>query len=144
MEHGDLIAFMKARLDEDEALARAVEDRSAPWDGQWVAEEGGNAIRTVNGHVLAYGQTYPPRRGLAAHIAHHDPARVLREVERGRRLLKRYENAVTACTHVSSARARFTRGQDEGYREAYLDAIRDAAEAHAGHSAYREEWRPEG
>ena len=58
-----LVAFLRARLDEDEQVARAVEDRSAPWDGQWVAD-GQHVLRTVNGHVLAYSTVTADGRNL--------------------------------------------------------------------------------
>ena len=83
----DLVRWLTACLDEDERIARAVEDRSAPWDGQWMAD-GNSAVRTVNGHVLFYRHGPDPLKpGLADHVAEHDPARVLREIEAKRRVI---------------------------------------------------------
>ena len=86
----------------------------------------------------AFVSPYKGDRGRAdaAHIARHDPARVLREVADKRRLIERYERAAAVPESVSS----FVRGQDDGYREACLDATRDAAAVHSGHPGYREEW----
>lgn len=63
----------------------------------------------------------------------------VREVEATRRLIKRYELVLVSAPSVSS----YVRGQDAGYREACLDALRDAAERYADQPDYREEWRPE-
>lgn len=83
----DLIAFIRAQLDADEQATRAVEDRSHPWDGQWVADEDGNGLRTYNGHVLVAGYRGPLKRGLVEHMARWAPARVLAEVEAKRRIV---------------------------------------------------------
>lgn len=82
-----LIEFLEARLAEDEATARAVEDHSAPWDGQWKAD-GPDAVRTYNDWVLFHGRGRPLAPGLTDHVARHDPARVLAEVEMKRALLR--------------------------------------------------------
>jgi hypothetical protein len=55
-------AFLAARLDEDERIARGVQDNSAPWNGEWANDRNG-ALRTRNGWVLAYlpdGRPFPP------------------------------------------------------------------------------------
>ncbi|MGW0914664.1 DUF6221 family protein [Streptomyces sp. NPDC002784] len=83
----DLKVWLRTQLDEDERIARGVEDRSAPWDGQWMAD-GNSAVRTVNGHVLFYRHGPDPLKpGLTDHVAEHDPARVLRELDAKRRFL---------------------------------------------------------
>lgn len=60
----DLIAFLNARLDEDEAAARAAAEH--PW-----TRFGAQTAAQVD------------------HIARHDPARVLREVEARRAIIRR-------------------------------------------------------
>ena len=84
----NLTTFLAARLDEDEAAARYIEDRSEPWRGRWEADEN-HRLRTYNGWTLAVPGTpdgeFAP--GVLAHITRHDPARVLREVEAGRRVI---------------------------------------------------------
>jgi hypothetical protein len=90
----DLIAFLAARLDEDEAAAKAVQDNSEPWPGQWEAD-GNYALRTHNGWVLA-GAVTPGgefRPGVLAHLARYDPARVLREVGAKRAILAAYQDS---------------------------------------------------
>lgn len=74
--------FLTARLDEEESALRAIQDNSEPWRGEWAGDEANFALRTRNGWSLARAVTveagFPP--GVLAHIARHDPARVLREV----------------------------------------------------------------
>lgn len=117
----DLVRFLTACLDEDERIARAVEDRSAPWDGQWVAD-GDNAVRTFNGHVLFYGHGGPLKPGLVEHVARHDPARVLREIDAKRRILNTLH--------------------EEGGDRMFADIFRLLALPYADHPDYREEWAP--
>ncbi|WP_329215253.1 DUF6221 family protein [Streptomyces sp. NBC_01485] len=86
----DLHAWITQQVDRVEETARAVEDRSAPWDGLWMAD-GNRAVRTVNGHVLFYRhKSSPLKPGLADHVALNDPAAVLRRCEADRRILARH------------------------------------------------------
>src|SRR5216683_5454639 len=66
----DLIEFLSARLDEDEAAANAAEAaQRQPWqDGEWMEKHPADL----------------------AHHARHDPARVLREVAAKRAILEFY------------------------------------------------------
>lgn len=72
----DLRAFLLARLDEDEAAARV----AVP--GPWTVDGGTVYATHVTDEVVRYTQD------SADHIARHDPARVLREIEAKRRMLK--------------------------------------------------------
>ena len=80
---------LAAYLDEDEAAAKYIEDHSEPWRGRWEADEN-HRLRTYNGWTLAVPGTpdgeFAP--GVLAHIARHDPARVLREVEAVRAIIR--------------------------------------------------------
>lgn len=118
-----LAEFYAARLDEREAAARA-----------WLP------LARLDGSCSWYDEVSESNLGPYSieHARLHDPARVLREVEAGRRILARYERAVAAPMSVSG----FVNAQDDGYREACLDTLRDLAEAHSGHPDYDEEWRP--
>ncbi|HLK73777.1 MAG TPA: DUF6221 family protein [Streptosporangiaceae bacterium] len=81
-----LAAFLSARLDEDEAIAR----EAAGLTECWVAEEPAIGVVLVDGEPLIEGHI----AGLTAHIARHDPARVLREVEAVRAVVAAYEKSV--------------------------------------------------
>jgi serine/threonine protein phosphatase PrpC len=126
----DLVAFLNARLGEDEAAANAVQDNSAPWPGQWEPRER-HALQTHNGWVLAVADGHGGdfRSGVVEHIARHDPARVLRDVEARRRIIARYEAT-----------------QPPGYAEQeaqgwlLLDVIRDLTAAYSDHPDYDPAW----
>lgn len=86
----NLVAFVEARLEDDEQGALNALDRDWRPDGAKscqvysIRDEGYGSNRTIawcrNGHDDDFAN--------ALHIARHDPARVLRDVEAKRRLLK--------------------------------------------------------
>ena len=101
MESDDLVAFLRARFDEDERAARAA--TAGPWEldeleeipdlwGQLVA--GGKRVANVGNFA------YQTEGGLltldARHIARHHPARVLAEVEAKRQIIDLYERCQPA------------------------------------------------
>ena len=113
----DLTAFATARLDEDEALARAcpplipvhAEDFGAEGDG--IHDDTAAFQAAVN--AAGFGQRY-------------DPARALREVEAGRRILARHGycdhggwNGTPLCPDLADLLVRW-----------------------AGHPGYSPEWKP--
>lgn len=65
----------------------------------------------------------------AAHVARHDPARVLAEVEAKRRLLVHVDLIWKHSPSPAEARA-------------WQHAVRHLALPYAGHPDYRQEWRP--
>jgi hypothetical protein len=109
----DLIAFISARLDEDEQMARAatygvwvVGPTFGARDNRVYVKPEGFGIDTIGTCVIA-GQVSntPEFRANAQHIARHDPARVLREVEAKRRLVFQFEhrgNAVRGAIQPST------------------------------------------
>ena len=148
----DLAKFLRDRLDEDEQVARGVQDRSAPWDGQWVAD-GTDALRTRNGWVLAHSTVttdgralpMPLAPGIVDHWARHDPARVLTEVDAKRRIAELHtrfpqpqvmsEEEIWACGTCGSP--------DDSPTEWPCATLRLLALPYAGHPDYRPEWAPE-
>jgi hypothetical protein len=128
-----VIAFLEARIDEDEAALRAIEDSSEPWRGQWVGDEMNFSLRTRNGWSLARAVTveggFPP--GVLAHIARHDPARVLREVEAKRAILD--EHAQIPGDGVNFTFAEQNRAED------ILLAL---AAVYSDHPDYDSAWAP--
>lgn len=92
----ELREFLKARLAEDEALARACDPSAWGANGSWIrpAQNGapaaqGRYVLAAEGewHVLAKSYDLTPN---THHMARHDPARVLRDVEAKRRILAAY------------------------------------------------------
>ena len=133
----DLTAFLSARLDEDEATARGAKD--SPW--------------YVEDSILAVAHTWPQE---AAHVARHDPARALREVEVGRKRLTLYLDAKEtlaaalkkappdddpAAAH-SYVRERINVNQASGRFTALETSVRLDAMTYSDHPDYRQEWKP--
>jgi hypothetical protein len=136
-----LVEFLRARLDEDEALAR--EAPPGPWHI-------GNAVDpTQPCHVHTFPGARMVADGLnwlvAEHIARQNPARVLAEVEAKRRILHEHKPAKPkylsrwepGCMTCSTAQA-----WDEKANEAHCLTLRLLALPYASHPDYREEWKP--
>ncbi|WP_326768654.1 DUF6221 family protein [Streptomyces sp. NBC_01591] len=151
----DLLQFLRDRLNEDEQTARSVEDRSAPWNGQWVAD-GHDTARTFNGHMLFYGHTGPLKPGLVDHVVRHDPARVLREVEAKRRAVELHGivhreigwlesggeeySETPVCGLCVPKHSHYQRRED--VPEGPCLTVRLLALPYADHPDYRDAWRP--
>ena len=127
----DLVQFLRARLDEDAALAaEATQEttgrwtaRETDWGGGTVVEDDCGALILPTGHSATQ---YP-------HIAHHSPARVLAEVEAKRRTLGRHHDFQGWCAGC---------GNDLTYRTNDCPELRALASVYAEHPDYRDEWRP--
>jgi hypothetical protein len=121
----DLITFVRARLDEDERIAR-----KAGGVG-WLRPEhpGENvAIFDSKGETVVYDEGWPTE-GQQAHIVAHDPARVLAEVDAKRKTLDDCEGIIVGFHHEES-------------KDFARDVLRNLALPHADHPDYREDWRP--
>ena len=120
----ELVAFLRARLDQDERIARAV---TTP--GAWrVSHSHGGPTVEGDGWTVRGADELD-----AAHIAEHDPARVLKEVRAGRQAIAHYERvAAHRWKHLDYELA-------IGAVEVQLK-IR--ALPYAGHEDYRQEWKP--
>lgn len=122
----DLIAFLRARFDEDEKTAACEPSgrRVHPADLQWAYQPdddpdvpGGDVI--ARGHRIVLDSPVV----IAAHIARHDPARVLREVEAKRRIVDACERRGLVLSEINWV-------------------VRVLALPYADHDDYREVWRP--
>jgi hypothetical protein len=113
----DLIAFARARLDEDEAVAKAAHLRAGDhWN---------------DGEDILFPE-------VLAVIARHDPARTLREVEAGRRILARYEDCLVRMEDPGYPHA-VARDQAREYEDFVLPNLIASWSDHPG---YRQEWAP--
>ncbi|MFK8844659.1 DUF6221 family protein [Streptomyces sp. Ac-502] len=133
----DLVQFLRDRLDEDEAPARAAlgvnvlasmkRGKPAP---RWVPSPDGEAgIWDTNG-IPRVKFVWARERD---HIIRHDPARVLAEVEAKRQAVDHYEQVRTLTK------------DHEAYilaESAVLRQIQYMALPYADHPDYRQEWRP--
>lgn len=122
----DLVQFLRARLDEDEAAIEAPET----WTEFDESTQGTRRVDVDHSFERVVACT---RAWRAVHIARHDPARVLAEVDAGRMAIEHYERVVA-----------HSRGDD-----AYVLAVgavevqlKVRALPYANHSAYKPEWRP--
>jgi hypothetical protein len=155
----DLLAFLRARFDDDERPARAA--TAGPWrhnpDKHWrkpgtswfeeavfSGAPGENAVC-----VAGTGETDDPQSMAdAAFIAHHDPARVLAEVEAKRRLVKLHEPVVLrggagAQYFETTTVCRSCEPPRQFPENAFpCPTLRVLALPHADHPDYREEWKP--
>ncbi|MCG0069713.1 hypothetical protein CFC35_05650 [Streptomyces sp. FBKL.4005] len=132
----ELVEFLRARLAEDERAARQATE------GPWTAEVSGETGHCVIPSDAQSTREYVARTQLyaaafdAEHIARHDPARVLREIEAKRRLLNEYTKVATNdVNEVEYA---------HGWANALGEAVRLLALPYADHPNYRKEWRPDG
>ncbi|MFF3304423.1 DUF6221 family protein [Streptomyces sp. NPDC002908] len=136
-----LVAFLQARLDEQEAAAVAAGGTSESWQA-WgtgiysVASSDDDAPPLVTTGPEVGGSDEDAAR--AAHIALHDPAQVLREVEATRGLLEQYTAPETG-ERPSDALNRYVASTQ---RMAVEMAVRHLAQVHADHPDYQPEWRP--
>ncbi|MEV8623389.1 DUF6221 family protein [Streptomyces sp. NPDC051079] len=154
----DLVEFLTARLDEDEQAARAATD------GPWAAWQRSTlrGLGDLLHAVTTPGQAPGARASIATaswldaeHIARHDPARVLAEVDAKRRILASYTEAVLVRDEATQwamspspvitnpgadGVERWTRARDAAF---FLEpAIRLLAQPYASHPDYDEAWRP--
>lgn len=114
---GDLMAFLRARLDEDEHMCKF-----AMWDGE------GPWTEVSSGVLQTAGDLYPTgNQGISRYAVHFQPERMLREVEM-KRLVIRF---VADADHVTT---------EDGYNLAPMDVLRLLAQPYATHPEYRAEW----
>jgi hypothetical protein len=139
----DLAAFLAARLDEDEAAAKAAKAPS-PWKA--AEHEADNWIVTdAAGEPLIYDEGTPSLEE-AAHIARHDPARVLREVEAKRTILAEHDPCYPTYYPTPSGQPTcgvcHSGGFDWDPERWPCATVRALAVVYGDHPDYRPEWKP--
>lgn len=146
-----IVEFLTARLDEDEQLAHAAcgfhdfkpygasKSKVYTW---WLRAEPGagepeDILRRRSGQVVAVIRYLD----AAAHIARHDPARVLREVAAKRRVLERHyaddDGSCVGC-HFANDETRWAEDIEE------CPELRDMASVYDDHPDYEQAWRVDG
>ena len=149
-----LTEFLRARLNEDEAIARkACEYAEASWkldkDGTtvlwWPPEPRVAEMERQKGLPVVSdrwrGQAIESSsHQIAPHIARHDPARVLAEVDANRKLVTAYESAVAAygAAEVGTTVNDLMTGSVNSLRY----SLQLLALPYAEHPDFKEEWRP--
>jgi hypothetical protein len=91
----DLITWLRAQLDEDERVARR-----AGWDfPAWSYDRETFTVSSGAGPIAGHGQIGSPLNDVdGEHIARHDPARVLADVQAKRRILDEHAVSTKAET----------------------------------------------
>lgn len=139
----DLIAFLRARLDEDEQAARwAIRESSFRERGlgeEWEAVRTGPEMRelviqtkpkALRPHRVVGGLDPLLDESVAAHIVRHDPARLLREVEAKRFIISElWDDEEGFCTERTASDTAWA-------------VLRCLALPYAAHPDYRPEWKP--
>ncbi|WP_371624063.1 DUF6221 family protein [Streptomyces sp. NBC_01116] len=151
----DLVQFLRNRLDEDEQAARA-----ATWDewdsAHWTARppQGSYERYIVADHlddgVVVVTPENADADGVGQHIARHDPARVLRDVEAKRMIVDAHGRGHECISLSGSGDKSVVDGKPWAHWEPEHTAdaerpcfvLRAHALSHADHPNYKDEWRP--
>lgn len=150
----DLVKFLRARLDDDEAAARAASEPESwmelnreprpNWHVQYWADPD-VAAAIADPESSAYPVATTPEgmdeadaAARIQHIVRHDPARVLREVEAKRQLILWYEKPEESTALPDY----FNRFNTSVQQSVLVQVLRHLALPYADHPDYREEWRP--
>jgi hypothetical protein len=138
----ELVAWLRARLDEDEQAARAARDdvsHAADPRGEWRWRGTHDALYARHIEV-AVGPHGPLGEGLAEHIARWDPVRVLAEVAAKRRTIDDYTEARTSSQTEPNPAAQH---EWEVIARVLELQVRRFASVYAGRPGWRSEWAPD-
>ena len=129
----DLVEWLRAQLDEDERIARAAcwDDQSDVWSARppQASYERYTVVDYLGDGVVVVTPENADADGVGQHVAEHDPARVLREIDAKRQLVRQLAEADTEAGYITGT---FTA----------WDALRLLALPYADRPGYREQWRP--
>lgn len=128
------IAFVRARLDERERVARATLGGHIADQGPIWVYDGDRRVRYGHITIAEDARDAYPRNG--EHIASHDPSWVLADIASKRRTLDR-------CAEILSTAAHWTTVESADELDAILaeQVVRDMATAFERHPDYREACR---
>ncbi|MFF5655170.1 DUF6221 family protein [[Kitasatospora] papulosa] len=132
----DFVKFLRARIDEDEAIAKApthatwatAEWRFGEVDGASYVDLGTNHLDRVSSLTDAEME----------HIARHDPVRVLREVDAKRRILAEHDEVAAGAASDDW----LIRDPSRAVLRILDPVLRTLALPYADHPDYRNSWRP--
>ncbi len=141
----DLVAFLSARLDEDEEVAKA----AGPVTGRWCIDSEGHIQDEETGgggsaYVAVGPWDGPVHERCAIHIARYDPARVLAEVAAKRAILAEHEPEPWGDPHPELSRCAPGHGDGgSGWWTTWpCIEVRAIAAVYSDHPGYRPEWKP--
>ncbi len=130
----NIMEFLLARLDDDEAIARNALHSDATEPGVWMSEHHDSEFNLEPNHChiaedraghywTVASEVFIP---IAEHMARHDPARVLRDVAAKRAV-------IAALMEIPEV------GKDAGFR-AISKSIPAMAAVYSDHPDYQKEW----
>lgn len=128
----EFLQWLREQLDDDERTARAATD--GPWTtmGQRVLDPSPPSNRLGIGMAVGHAAASADYNETAEHIARHDPARVLREIEAKRQIVDLHGGNLnidlTFCSHCEHAMP--------------CPTLLMLALPYADRPGYRDEWRP--
>jgi hypothetical protein len=132
----EMITFVRLQLDEDEQKALAIDAKEWAEDSSW--------FKDMLDPLPSQRRERPGWLPMITvedvrHIARHDPARVLREVQAKRKVIELYEYAVAAwLLDRDKPNPPTVHLGEKAMAEAVLQAL---ALPYSGRPGYREEWR---
>jgi hypothetical protein len=135
----DLVQWLGQQLDEDERIARAA--TAGPWTamGQGVLDPSPPSNRLGIGMAVGHAAASADYNETAEHIARHDPARVLREIDAKRQIIALHHQLEDAQEMLDFCATCDATGK---YPEYPCTTLRLLALPYADRPGYREEWRP--
>lgn len=140
----DPVQFLREMLEDDRDLARAAQGAG---QGKWrrAPDRYDISVLDETGHKVVQDADGFPTEEEAAHIAWHDPARVLAEVEAKQRTLVRHSpHAMGSAAHDATCDREHWGVlvcNHDGRTWPCPDLV-DLASGYQHHRKYREEWRP--
>lgn len=130
--------WFREQLDADERIARGADP--GPWKSDSLGRHDQAAIKLgapTSTSLIQFDGSRAAANG--AHVAWHDPARVLREIDAKRGVLRQYEAVREQVRNPVSAENRRAARIAQGELE---DVLRLLAVPYSDRPGYREEWRP--
>lgn len=140
-----LTEFYAARLNEKEAAAKAAAGEYQGGGEWYITRQGtlGSRVERFRDADVGCPDGCHPSEAQNVHIALHDPARVLRQVEAGRKILAAYNQALDDQNRMLASPAgdqSVTYEWVNGKICVLLDVMRGFAAAESGHPDFDPKW----
>ena len=144
-----LAQFLKNRIAENEAAARAAADEASHGDGDgmhWRTSEDGNVYEGQSNSCLAVGPWASDLREVGLHIARQDPAHVLARCRADTALLEDHcyrhvcEDGMAGEDPARDAYYRAEYGED--LQSTPCSVLRAMGLAYTDHPDYQQQWAP--
>ncbi|MFF3928245.1 DUF6221 family protein [Streptomyces hirsutus] len=151
----ELVRWLGQQLDTDERIARAAADElgGLPLGGEWTYD-GQYVLAAHERGLVAVGSQDFMTVENGRHIAEHDPARALREIDAKREVIAKYTKAVERMAELASLCERlkadgkdtFMPEMDRATAIHRRDVLHEVLQLHAlpyaDRPGFKESWRP--